>query len=59
MDYNARLDLNLDERAIRTLHQAVLFTLDKWAGQEPIDQEEMINLRFFLEKALLEYQFGR
>ena len=59
MDCNDRLDLNLDERAIRTLHSAVLFTLEKWTGQEPIDQEEMINLRYFLEKALLEYQYNR
>ena len=59
MDKDDRLDLNLDERAIRALHSSVVFTLAKWAGQEPIDQEELINLRYFLEKALLEYQFSR
>ena len=59
MDKDDRLDLSLDERAIRTLHQAVAFTLDKWTGQEPIDQVELQGLRYFLEKALLEYQFSR
>ena len=52
-----RVGLNLDERAVRTLHTAVLFTLEKWAGQEPLDQEELIGLKNFLQAAVLEFQF--
>ena len=35
----------MDERAVRALHSAVCFTLEKWCGQEKIDQEELQNLR--------------
>ena len=52
-----RINLAIDERATRTLHAAVLFTLDKWTGQEPIDQEELIGLKHFLNAAVLEFQF--
>ena len=54
-----RIGLNVDERAVRTLQAAVLFTLDKWTGQEPIDQEELIGLKHFFEAAMLEFQFMR
>ncbi len=52
-----RVGLNLDERAVRTLQTAVVFTLEKWAGQEPLDQEELIGLKNFLNAAVLEFQF--
>ena len=55
-DHGPRVGLNLDESAIRTLHTAVTFTLDKWAGQEPLDQEELIGLKNFLQAALFEFQ---
>ena len=51
--------LNLDERCARTLHAAVLFTLDKWAGQEPIDQECLIDLKYGLQAAVLEFDLYR
>ena len=54
-----RVGLNLDERAVRTLHTAVLFTLEKWSGQEPLDQEELIGLKNFLQAAVLEFQFHK
>ena len=50
----------MDERAVRALSTAVKFTLDKWTGQPPdVDQEELFNLRPFLEGAILEFQLMR
>ena len=54
-----RVGLNLDERAIRALHSAVDYTLQKWAGEGFMDQEELINLRTFLQGAVLEFDFQR
>ena len=59
MEEDERLALFLDERAIRSLYSAVTFTLNKWTGQEAIDQEELYGLRTYLEKAILEYDFNR
>ena len=58
-DNGPRVGLNLDERAIRALHSAVSFTLDKWAGQEDLDQEELFGLKYFLQGAVLEFDFQR
>ena len=58
-DNGPRVGLNLDERAVRALHSAVSFTLDKWAGQETIDQEELFGLKYFLQGAVLEFDFQR
>ena len=29
--------LNLDERAVKALHSAVVYTLEKWAGEGKLD----------------------
>ena len=50
-----RVGFNLDETSVRTLHSAVLFTLDKWSGQEAIDQECLIDLKYGLQAAVLEF----
>ena len=54
-----RVGLNLDERAVRALHSAVMYTLEKWAGEGSIDQEELFNLKTFLQGAVLEFDFQR
>lgn len=51
---DVRVSISLDERAVRALHSAVCFTLTKWTGQEKIDQEELQNLRPFLQGAIFE-----
>lgn len=51
-----RIGLNLDERAVRALHSAVAYTLEKWAGEGKLDQEELINLKTFLQGAIFEFQ---
>ena len=56
---NVRVSISLDERAVRALHSAVCFTLTKWTGQEKIDQEELQNLRPFLQGAIFECIYQR
>lgn len=51
--------ITLDERAIKALHSSVAFTLEKWAGQGEMDQEELFALKPFLQGCLLEFQFHR
>ena len=48
--------LNLDERAVKALHSAVAYTLENWAGEGKLDQEELINLKTFLQGAIFEFQ---
>ena len=55
-DEGPRVGLNLDERAVKALHSAVLYTLDRWAGEGQMDQEELINLKTFLQAAVFEFQ---
>jgi len=54
-----KLQLELDETAVRALYSSVQFTLEKWTGQEKIDQATLMELRPFLRKCLLEFQFMR
>jgi len=55
-DEGPRVGLNLDERAVKALHSAVLYTLERWAGEGEMDQEELINLKTFLQAAVFEFQ---
>ena len=48
-----------DERAIRALHAAVSYTLEKWTGQGKMDQEELFCLKPFLQGAIFEFDFER
>ena len=49
------LNVELKERMVRALHSAVCFTLDKWTGQEEIDQEELLNLKIALKGCIFEF----
>lgn len=51
--------ITLDERDVRALLSSVSFTLNKWAGQEDIDQESLFKLKPFLQSCLLEFEFHR
>ena len=53
------LNVELKERMVRALHSAVCFTLEKWAGQEDIDQEELLNLKIALQGCIFEFDFGK
>lgn len=50
------IGLNLDERAVKALHSACAYTLKRWAGEGDMDQEELINLKTFLQGAIFEFQ---
>ena len=54
-----RVGLNLDERAVHALSAAVEYTLNKWAGEGDMDQEELLCLKPFLQGAKPEFQFQR
>ena len=56
---NPQIEFMMDERAIRALHSAVCFTLDKWTGQEDIDQETLFMLKPFLQGSIFEFDFNR
>ena len=51
------IGFNLDERAVRALSCAVNYTLEKWAGEGFVDQEELLMLKPFLHGAVLEFDF--
>ena len=54
-----KLQLDLNETAVRALYEACEFTLNHWSGQEKIDQGTLMELKPFLRKCLLEFQFMR
>ena len=51
-------DITMNARSARALHSAIAFTLSKWTGQEPIDQEALFGLKIEFQKLLLEYDFA-
>ena len=53
------IELKMDERTTRAVHSAVVFTLDKWTGQEEIDQEQLLALKPFFQGCVFEFDFGR
>ena len=55
----ALIELKMDERTTRAVHSAVCFTLEKWTGQEEIDQEQLIALKPFLQGCVFEFDLGR
>ena len=50
--------LTLNDRSIRALKEAIDFTLEKWAGQEQIDQEALMIMRPEFDKMMLEMAFN-
>ena len=48
-----------NERSTRALSSAIDFTLEKWTGQEKIDQEALFSLKTFFHKLLLEFNYHR
>ena len=53
------VELKMNERTTRAVHSAVVFTLDKWTGQEEIDQEQLLALKPFFQGCVFEFDFGR
>ena len=53
------IDIKADERTIRALHSAVSYTLEKWAGEGEMDQEQLLALKPMLQGCILEFTFYR
>ena len=54
-----KLSAEFDERTTRAISGAINFTLDKWAGQEDIDQETLMMLRNVFHSMILEFNFAK
>ena len=50
---------DFNERQARALSSAINFTLDKWAGQEDLDQEMLLAMKSAFHGMLLEFNFNR
>ena len=59
MEEEIVLNVELKERMVRALHSAVCFTLEKWTGQETIDQEELMKLKVALQGCVFEFDFDK
>ena len=53
------ITFTMNERSVRALHSAVVFTLDKWAGQGELDQECLLEMKPALQGCLFEFDFNR
>jgi hypothetical protein len=52
------LQAHLDKSAVDLLLYAVSFSLDKWPGGDPVQQEGLRNLRTMLFRMHLEFQMN-
>ena len=55
----ATVKVEMNERAVRALHSSVCFTLDKWAGQEKLDQEQLLSLKHSLQGCIFEFDLDK
>ena len=53
------ITFTMNERSVRALHSAVVFTLEKWAGQGELDQEVLLAMKPQFQKCILEFHFNR
>ena len=51
------ITFTMNERSVRALHSAVVFTLDKWAGQGELDQECLIGIKSSLQGCIFEFNY--
>ncbi len=51
------ITFTMNERSVRALHSAVVFTLEKWAGQGELDQECLIGIKPFLQGCIFEFNY--
>jgi len=53
------ITFTMNERSVRAIHSAVVFTLDKWAGQGELDQECLLGMKPALQGCLFEFDLNR
>ena len=50
---------DFNERQARALSSAINFTLDKWAGQEDLDQEMLLAMKTAFHGMILEFNLSK
>ena len=50
---------DFNERQTRALSSAINFTLEKWSGQEPLDQEALFALKTAFHGMILEFNLSK
>jgi hypothetical protein len=58
MEHN-EIAFTMNERSVRALHSAVVFTLEKWAGQGNLDQDCLLSIKPVLQGCVFEFDFNR
>ena len=53
------ITFSMNERSVRALHAAVVFTLEKWTGQGDLDQECLLGIKPALQGCVFEFDFNR
>ena len=51
------ITFTINERGMRAINQAVAYTLDKWTGQEQIDQEQLLALKPMFQGCVFEFEY--
>ena len=51
------ITFTMNERSVRALHSAVIFTLEKWSGQGELDQECLLGIKPHLQGCIFEFDF--
>ena len=53
------ITFTMNERSVRALHSAVVFTLEKWTGQGDLDQECLLDIKPALQGCVFEFDFNK
>jgi len=53
------IEFKINERCTRAIHSAVCYTLNRWAGEGEMDQEQLLALKPFLQGCVFEFEFNR
>ena len=57
MDDEGLMPFELNGRAIQLILKSVSFHLEKWPGGNPVEQQELMDMKLLFTAANLEYQF--
>tara|TARA_Y100000385_G_scaffold286933_1_gene350016 strand:+ start:1122 stop:1298 length:177 start_codon:yes stop_codon:yes gene_type:complete len=53
------ITFTMNERSVRAIHSAVVFTLEKWVGQGELDQECLLEIKPALQGCIFEFDFNK
>ena len=57
MEEDSYYTLELPIQAVRIIHTGLKQAVDKWAGGDPIEQEDLITMRDHFYRIMLEHRF--